>query len=418
LDTRNPLVAQKPPYRSQLYGVDLAGPLRKNKASFTFDLQELKIGDNALILATTLGGVLDGTFPAPSSRTAVSPRVDYALNDRNNLTVRYQQIWNGLDNLGVGNFNLPSQAYHETQREQTAQITETATLNPRVITETRFQYLRSTVWDTADSDSPAIDVVGAFSGGGAPVGDSGAVTGNWESSSITIDSAGKHTLKWGARARDARLTDTSRNNFAGTFTFYTLAQFEAGTPAQFSRNAGVPVTQVSQADVGVFAGDDWRARPNLTLSFGLRYETQSNLGGRLDFAPRAALAWGLGKTVVRAGAGTFYDRIPISTTLDRRRYNGLTQQSYLILNPAFFPTVPSVEELAAGREPQQLQPVAAGLAAPRLYQASAGIERQFNRRSRLTVTEIESRGVHLLNSRNINTPVNGNYPFGTSRSGC
>ncbi len=411
LDTRNPLVAQKPPFRSQLYGVDIAGPLRKNKASFTFDLQERKIGDNALILATTPGGVLDGTFPAPSSRTAVSPRVDYALSDRNNLTVRYQQIWNGLDNLGVGNFNLPSQAYHETQREQTAQITETASLNSRVITETRFQYLRSTVWDTADSDSPAIDVVGEFSGGGAPVGVSGNVTGNWEASSITIYSAGKHTLKWGARARDARLTDTSRNNFAGTFTFYTLAQFEAGTAAQFSRNAGVPVTQVSQADVGVFAGDDWRVRPNLTLSFGLRYETQSNLGGRLDFAPRAALAWGLGKTSVRAGAGTFYDRIPMAATLDRLRYNGATQQSYLILNPAFFPTVPSVEELAGGQEPQQLQPVAVGLVVPRLYQASAGIERQFNRRSRLTVTEIESRGVHLLNSRNINTPLNGSYPF-------
>jgi len=412
LDTRNPLVAQKPPYRSQLYGVDVSGPLLKNKASFTFDWQERKIGDNAVILATTPAGALNETMPAPQSRTAVSPRVDYAIDDRNNLTVRYQQIWNGLNNLAVGGFNLPSQAYDETQREQVAQITETATLNRHAITESRFQYLRSTVWDIAANDSPAVVVVGAFSSGGAPVGDSGNVTGNWEASSITIYSAGKHTLKWGGRARDARLTDTSRNNFAGTFTFYTLAQFEAGIPAQFSRNAGAPATQVRQADVGVFAGDDWRARSNLTFSFGLRYETQSNLGGRLDFAPRAAVAWSLGKMVVRAGGGIFYDRIPLSTTLNRLRYDGVTQQSYLILNPAFYPAVPSIADLAAGQAPQELQSVAAGLAAPRLYQSSVGIERQLNAKSRVTLSEIESRGVHLANARNIDTPVDGVYPFG------
>ena len=414
LDTRNPLLTRKPPYRSQLYSLDVAGPLRRNKASFTFDLQERKVGDNAVILATTPSGPLNETLTAPQSRTALTQRVDYALNGRNNLTARYQQIWNGLDNQGVGNFNLPSQAYHETQREQTAQITETATLSSRLVTETRFQYLRSTEWATAVNGGPAIDVVGEFVGGGAPVGNSGSVTGNWEASNITIYSAGKHTVKWGGRVRDARLIDTSRTNFAGTFAFYNLAQFEAGTPAQFSRNAGIAATQVSQSDAGVFVGDDWRARPNVTVSFGLRYETQSNLGGRLDFAPRAGLAWSVRKMVVRAGMGTFYSRIPPVTTLNRLRYNGTTQQSYLIFNPAFYPVVPSIADLSAGQEPQVLQPVAAGLAAPRLYQASVGIERQLNQKSRVSLTEVESRGVHLPNARNINTPVNGAYPFGDS----
>ena len=412
LDTRNPLAARKPPYRSQLYGIDVAGPLRRNKASFTLDLQERKTGDNDIILAATPNGLLNQTLQAPQSRTAASPRVDYAIDGRNNLTVRYQQIWNGLDNQGVGGFNLPSQAYHEAQREQTAQVAETATVNPRLVTETRFQYLRSTDWTTAANGAPAIDVVGAFGAGGAPIGESGNVTGNWEASSLTIYSRGKHTVKWGARLRDARLTDTSRNNFAGTFTFYTLAQYEAGTPAQFSRNAGDPVTQVSQTDLGAYAGDDWRVRSNLTISYGLRYETQSNLGGRMDFAPRAAVAWGLHKTVVRAGAGTFYNRIPLLTSLNRLRYDGVTQQSYLILNPLFYPAVPSTADLAAGAQPQELQPVAAGLAASRLYQASAGVERQLNTRSRISLTDIESRGVHLANQRNINAPVGGLYPFG------
>ena len=92
------------------------------------------------------------------------------------------------------------------------------------------------------------------------------------------------------------MADTSLNNFAGTFTFYTLAQYrqtlelqQAGYtgeqivglgagPAQFSRNAGTPEARVSQTDAGLFVNDDWRARPNLTLSAGVRYEAQSNLG--------------------------------------------------------------------------------------------------------------------------------------------
>ena len=215
LDTRNPLLAQGAPYRAQLYSFDIAGPVKKNKASFTLDFQFRKIGDHAFILATLPDAKLNETLPAPQSRTAVSPRVDYALNDKNNLTVRYQQIWNGLDNLGAGDFNLPSQAYHETQREQTAQITETATLSAHAVNETRFQYLRSTVWDSANVNAPAIDVVGAFSEGGSPVGNSGTVTGNWELSNLTIFIRGKHTLRWGGRARGSQLTDTSTQEFCG-----------------------------------------------------------------------------------------------------------------------------------------------------------------------------------------------------------
>jgi hypothetical protein len=116
--------------------------------------------------------------------------------------------------------------------------------------------------------------------------------------------------------------------------------------------------------------------------------------------------------VLRAGFGTFYDRLPVSLTLNRLRFDGSTQQSYLILSPAFFPAFPPADVLEAGSQPQQLRPVASGLRAPRLYQSSVGIDRQLNPASHLTLTWIGSRGVHLLNSRNVNAPVGGLYPFG------
>ena len=404
LNSRNPLLTQstRPPYRSQFYGLGLSGPLRKNKASFTFDAEHRQIDENAFILATTPDGAINQGLGTPQSRLILRPRLDYSINAKNTLVIRDQYVRADLDNLGVGDFNLASRAYDERQSEHTVQITETAMLSAKAINETRFQYLRAVSRDTAGQIAPTIDVEGAFTGGGATVGNSGTTTNNWELANTSTFTKGKHSFKWGGRARQSRLTDTSAANFAGTFIFYTLAQYEVGRPAQFTLNTGTPATSVTQTDAGVFVADDWRVRPNLTVSYGLRYEAQSNFGGGADWAPRLGVAWGLNtKTVLRAGAGTFYDRIPLSVTLNARRFDGATQQSYFILNPTFFPVIPPIAELEATGQPQQVRPVAGGIVAPRLYQTSVGLERQVTQGSRVTVTWVSSRGVHLLNVRNL-----------------
>src|SRR5262249_40053395 len=130
-------------------------------------------------------------------------------------------------------------------------------------------------------------------------------------------------------------------------------------------------------------------------------------------------AWGIdgsarrpAKTVIRAGSGFFYDRIPLSVTLSRIRYDGVTQQSFLIMDPQFYPAIPSIDDLRTTNQPQQLRPVLAGIQAPRVYQSSASIERQFSASTRVTLNWIGTRGVHLLNSRNINTPIANVYPYG------
>lgn len=426
LNARNPLLAEsaRPPYQAKLYGIDLSGPVKRKRASFTVDAERRQIAENALILATVPDAsgtpqAIDEALAAPQVRTSVSPRLDVTLNSKNTLTARFQELRLDFDNQGVGDFSLPSRAYQEVQTEQVAQITETAAISARAINEARLQYQRSTDRDSGASGAPAIDVLGAFSAGGAPLGNSASVAGNWEFDNLTTLTAGKHSLKWGGRARRQALDDTSLNDFAGTFTFYTLAQYAAGTPAQFSLNGGAPTTRVSQSDVGLFAGDDWRARSNLTLSLGVRYEAQTGIADLADWAPRLGLAWGLdgsgkrpAKTVLRAGAGIFYNRIPIATELAALRYNGITQQSYLILNPTFYPQIPPAAVLAAASRPQQLRPLYAGVQAGRLYQSSIGIERQLDASSKLSINWVESRGLHLPNQRNINTPIGGAYPFG------
>jgi len=414
LNSRSPLLDQskRPPYQQRFFGLSLSGPLLKSKASFGFDAEHRTIDENAFILATTLDASLNPltvnqALLTPQYRTTLTPRLDYSINANNTLTVRYQNTRVEMDKEGAGGFSLSDQAFNQASSENTLQITESAVLSPRALNETRFQYMRSALNDVADNSTPALIVAGAFQSGGPQIGDSASITNNWELTNTSTYTKGTHVFKWGGRVRQSFLRDTSVNNFGGTFTFFggigpeldadnqpiagtseqlsalevyqrtrlfeqeglSAAQIRAlgGGASQFSLSAGMPTTALRQLDTGLFVNDDWRVRPNLTFSYGLRYEAQTNIGDHGDLAPRLAVAWGIdggatkaAKTVLRAGFGVFYDRIGITDSLNAMRYNGLTQESFLILNPDFFPTIPALSYLQSSQQPQQLQLLYAG----------------------------------------------------------
>ena len=419
--------------------------------------------ENAFILATDLDSnlnpqTINQAILTPQTFTMLSPRLDYALSTNNSLTIRYQNTRSSFDNQGIGSYNLASRAYNSTSAENTLQVTETAILGPTLIDETRFQYMRTASAMNGGSNLPAIVVQGEFSGGGAQVGNSGTTSNHLELSNNWTYTHKTHTIKWGARLRQTFIDDTSTITFNGTFTFFggagpeldsnnqpmpappissrrskstaarcffktrgcptALIRQYGGGASQFTLNAGTPATSVRQFDVGMFVNDDWRVRSNLTLSYGLRYETQTNIRDFADFAPRAGLAWGIG-----GGAESDQNRSAPgrrrllrphrrSLALAVARYNGLTQQSYFIQNPDFYPNIPSASSLSSAAQPQQFQLVDPTARAPRNYQGSLSLERQVNKYVKLTTAYIESRGVHLSRQLDANTPLDGVYPYG------
>jgi len=469
LNARNPFLSNKPPFQSKMYSGNLAGPLTK-KMSFTLDFERRDIAESGILIGTQLNSSLQPTpfalsVPTPNSRMTLTPKLDIALSDKNTLTIRYRWEGDATDNQGVGGFSLASRAVNASNHDNMVQVTETSVLSAKAVNETRFMYDHSTSNSLALNDAAAINVSDSFSGGGSTTGHAWDTSNYYELNNITTYTAGVHTLKWGGRARESMINDYSPSNFNGSFSFvggsapeldannqpiigsdgnfviapetsleryrrtlvfeqlgYTPAQMQVlgGGPSLFSIDGGNPLANVNRFDVGIFVTDDWRLRSNFTLSLGLRYENQTNISNMADFAPRIGFAWAVdqrknhvAKTVIRGGTGFFYDRVGTGLTLSALRYNGITQQQYVVANPTFFPTVPSLATLAGDLQPTSTTEIYKGLVAPRVFQSGLSLERQLPKNTVATVTWAFSRGMHYLLSRDINAPLaDGAYPYG------
>jgi hypothetical protein len=440
-NTRNPFAAVVPAYHSEYFDGNLGGPLNK-KTSFYVDGERRNIETDSIVSAV----ILDSNFnqvpfsqalPAPQTRTNIAPRIDTQFGSNNTLTVRYSFWQDHETNQGVGQFSLPSLAYNTGDTWNSVQVSDAQVINEKAVTEVRFRYYHDHSTQTPQSTLPTISVLGAFFGGGSSSGTSHYTEDNYEFQDYTSWSLNKNFVKFGVRLRDSVPTSSSTSNFNGTFTFPSILAYQitekglaAGeTPAQISAAgggasqflivAGTPVAHINYYDLEPYVEDDWKARPNLTLSAGLRYETQNHIHDHADFAPRLGLAWGLGKgktpkTVLRAGSGIFYDRFSDSPILNAQHLNGINEQQYIVTSPDFFPTIPSVSMLTATPTVYQIAP---NLRAPYTIQSGVGLERQVSKISTVSVTYLNNHGDHRFHSRNINAPDPADpstspYPFG------
>ncbi len=434
LNARNPLAPTRAPFQVRTFSANLTGPLGK-KTSFFADLEWRDIDENAVVDARTLDSTLNPfTFGqavvTPQRRSNFSGRVDHQFNKDHTLVARYGFLRSKLDNLGVGGFALPSVAFDSEIREHTLQLTETAVINPRVLTETRFQFVHNRNSREGDNSSPTVEVQGAFVGGGAPFGLVFTDSDRYELNNVTTWAKGAHTVRFGGRLRHVSIDDVAGQNFNGKFVFSSLEQYRqvlsgapGARPAQLLINGGNPQVGVSQSDLGLFLQDDWRVRPNFMLSYGMRFETQNNIDDRVNFGPRVSFAWGVGSTkqntpkfVIRGGAGVFYYRFGEDLTLQAERFDGVNQQQLIITNPNFFPVIPAFATLA-GSNATTIRSVAGDLRTPYVVSEGLSIERQLPRSITLSVTYIHQNSYNLLRSRNLNAPLPGTFIPGVPGSG-
>lgn len=439
LNSRNPFSANRAPFQVREGSVNLGGPIIKQRASYFVDFEYGDTFDNSLINAVVLDPNLNFVpfrfaVPTPSRELELSPRVDFQINETNTLVARYEYQRERAENSGLGGFDLLSRAVATESREHSLRLTETAVINGSIINETRFQYIRRRNTDESADDSPTIRVLDAFTGGGANTGFAFSNEDRLEFQNYTSLVRGQHALKFGVRARHNRLDNSSPANFAGTFTFTSLEQYRdtilnlpGAFPTQFTIAGGEPQAKLTQTDWGLFIQDDWRINPELTLSFGLRYENQTNISSSFNFAPRFAFAYAPGaggqnrpKTVFRGGFGVFYERFGESLGLQAIRFNGINQQQFVVTDAGILDDIiftqsgvsgiPTVAELTAFAEPQTTRTVAPDTQAPYTMQTALSVERQLPFKTTVSATFINARTRRLLRSRNVNAPLGGVRP--------
>lgn len=143
---------------------------------------------------------------------------------------------------------------------------------------------------------------------------------------------GRHSLKFGGNYSRQILREDSFQQF-GTYTFNA-----AGTLTQFSQVLGVNDLDSGQTRTAFFIQDDFRLTDQITLNIGLRHDYQTIIDDKNNFGPRLGFAYdvgGRGTTVIRGGAGVYYDQPFYHGFTQRYLQGGPTSQTRTItLTPA------------------------------------------------------------------------------------
>lgn len=247
----------------------------------------------------------------------------------------------------------------------------TQTFSPSTVGEATFGFLRSA--SRTDPATLGIDVpsqlgiarsptnvvptvnVSGFSGLGNP-GTSSSVNNIFQGGASLSVVRGAQVIKFGTQIRrnqfnaaDPGIEYAGIYNFTGRVTsannttgspINAFADFLLGAITSANYDIAQPLTGRRNYNLAFFVQDDWKARPNLTLNLGLRYEFESpirevnDIGSRFDpfsgrllvagknasrsvdleadpvnFAPRVGLAYSLtGRTVIRSAFGVFYSQ--------------------------------------------------------------------------------------------------------------
>jgi hypothetical protein len=310
---------------------------------------------------------LEGPFTQTNNAFAALVRLDYQLRDSSRLTGHFSVSRNHAENAAAdGTSWLPvtSSALSNNGTEQdfvrTGVVQWTSILPHGVLNDLRFTYSGEQMASIANSASPEVQagIIGSFGTQSTlPIH-----TDDYRlqfGDSLTIQ-RGLHSFAFGGDYNLLHANHHDGMNQYGTFVIsdpdvssvLTILSNSGGASGnRFDDPSVVYLRQVgnSQMDAygqqfSLFAQDEWRAHPRLTVSYGLRWDAQLNpqpstsnaflvnnvlnypfplgqvnptgIRNQLNqWAPRASIAWNVtesGKTVVRAGTGFFYGETPLA----------------------------------------------------------------------------------------------------------
>ena len=269
------------------------GPLAVTKGTLTLGAPQIVTVNGRPIEFATVTRNLD----AIANDYEGSGRIDYQLSQNDKIFGRYyyqKQLFtnvsiNGLAGLAAGQF------IDEPSRTHSVGVDWSHTFSPMFLNQARFSYFTTTVGfenggfpDCSRTTFAKCPTFVNFNDNTLGFGEvSGFPQGrdviNYQVQDNAIRQVGAHALKFGGEFQRQRQPNFFLPNSAGTFTFSCLAacapgqtsDFISNTAAQFLFADGPPQINFEENDGAFYLQDDWKARSNLTLTLGLRYEIGS-----------------------------------------------------------------------------------------------------------------------------------------------
>ncbi len=406
LNGRQAFAKFRGPEQQRRFGLSLDGPIWKNRTSLFLNADGSLFFDAKTIVATTPSGPFSDLSFRPSRRLNFDARVEHAVNKTHTGRFQYQRNAVLQNNLGVGDFDLASRGYSQNQTEQIVRLADSGVVGKKIFNETRFQARWLETDARSNTTGQTILVPGFFNSGSAQRS-GGRHQLEFELADNADYALKNHGVRFGIQLETGHYRSNDSINRLGTFQFANLAAFQAGRPTQFTQRTGDPSVSYSQSEFGWYIQDDFRVRKNLTISYGVRQEVQSNLGDKLNLAPRLGFVWAFGKggsITLRGGAGVFFDWFGAQTFEQTLRVDGQRQRDLIVTNPGY-------PDPFSGGTQQTLPPSRIqkdpNLALPYIMQGSLGMETKPFNLIRLTANYQYQRGVHLLRGRNLNAPLPG-----------
>ncbi|HET9831282.1 MAG TPA: TonB-dependent receptor [Vicinamibacterales bacterium] len=337
LNAPNQLTGQTLPMNQKQYGGSIGGPLVRNRTFYFANAEDRRLNQsglttisdsnvaaiNARLAALNYPGgpIATGIYPNPVHSTNALGKIDHRVSDAALFSVRYSEYdVTSSNSRGAGGTAAPSASAGLDNADRTIAASNTWSLSSRTVNETRAQFAYGNLKALpTDPIGPAVSISGLASFGTLSGSPQGRLNKVYEVVDNLSHQAGAHALRAGADFLFNDDTITFPGSSRGSYSFSTLANFLTGTynNAGFTQTFGTFVVSQHNPNLGIYAQDEWKAAPSLTINAGLRYDLQWIQTIHTDtnnVAPRLGFAWtptASGRTVVRGSAGLYFDRVPL-----------------------------------------------------------------------------------------------------------
>lgn len=374
---------EKPEFRRHQFGASLGGPIIRDRMHFFGSVERTDVRE---FYTVTTGlpqfySAVEGTFPRPFTRNLYFGRVDWQIDNAQNLFARWAQEQERSECNGCGGTTASSAGYDIEVPRRSLVVAHTWIRGRRQLNDFRFQLATAAYYIapagtrifTRTREFPP-ERMNRLSRGlnfpslswGSSFDELGPES-RWQFKDTYAITFSSHDVKFGFDFSYMPYEEENTGNVLGSYTFSEDQYFNPNDPASLAALRGANTFSASLPPINTehptkyyvgFVQDDWKLRPNVTLNVGLRYERLygaanedldpsifpipipyidvSVRGDKNNFGPRTGVAWdvfGDGETVVRGGYGLYYGHVRILGNLNE--FRNFQRFTVNITNPSY-----------------------------------------------------------------------------------